>query len=193
LRKIFLVLLLIIAALYGFNGKTWTNKNEIIFKGQVTDDSTRILWRKIYALDTVLSKDEEIVIYFDSLGGFVTPTMLLLERIRFIQNKGRVLRGIIYGYCASACGSIFATMNHREMVANSQYMQHLCRDGNKNYSRGCEIYDLERLSHDARMLGTPITKFIRRLKGGPIYIGHMEMLIYGGIERITPIEELHGI
>ena len=194
MKNIILFLLFLAITVISFNEKTFSESNEIVFNEPVTHESMRKLWRKIYALDLVLPKKKEIVIYYDSLGGNPNPAVLFLERIKVVKSKGRVLKGIIYGECASACGSLFAGMTVREMTPNAQYMQHLCRNiYTGQQSQSCVLYDLNRFQYDAKMFDYKTHDFFNRLKHSDLTLTSKEMLKRGAISAIIPIEKVNGI
>jgi ATP-dependent protease ClpP protease subunit len=199
MRKIILVATLMVLVVTHFTAKhsMHVQNRPLVFNGEFTKKSVTRLWLDIRSLHRQLPADEPIHIYMSSNGGVAQETTVLLERIGKLKREGRQFIGTIYGYCFSACGSLFASMSKRYMTINAVYMQHL------SFMPGVRInptmvklgllVDTHRLKNDAAFFKQKTEQIITSLTLTD-YIYTAEMLLHRGlIDGIVEQPDIDGI
>lgn len=192
MRKIIVLVSLVVLVAITLTTKDRLLSGNILFDGQVTKKSTEAIWKEIKYLDKMLYKTTPISIYFNSNGGDAQAITILVERIHQLQKSGRKFHGTIFGYCFSACGSIFALMDKRYMTKNAVYMQHRSwgRGNNPTSIKLRYLIDTRRFIGDARMLRYKPGALIFLLSLGDFVASSKKMLKYKLIHGIVDQPEL---
>jgi ATP-dependent protease ClpP protease subunit len=189
-----LVVLGALSATLGFNYGRIVN-TPIVFSDGFTLDTVQDLWAKIRRLDKLLPNGEVITLYLNSNGGDAKATVVLLERINLLQRDGRKFEATIYGYCYSACGSLFAIMDQRFMTANAVYMQHKAYSRNSSLTSDMIIrnIDRKRLKGDAIMLKRGLYELIRIFRNSDFVGNAKQMFNMGMIHGIVEQPDIEEI
>ena len=192
-RRFLICLFLLVIA--GLHNKDMIINEPIVFNTGFTQKSVNSLWKKIRARDKFLLKDKVITIYLNSNGGHAQPSVVLFERIDKLQNAGRKFHMVIYGYCYSACGTLFAMGNRRYMTKNAVYMQHKAYSvRNTTTDRAISHWiDVHRLRHDAYLLKEGLYELIDMFKYSDFISPADYMLSQGMIHGIVPQPDIDEI
>jgi len=186
------LILLVLGATFKYR-ESIVNK-PIVLNKIITSKVLNDMWSDIKRLDSLLPEDSVITLYFNSPGGVSMSTVVLLERINDLQSLGRKFKGVVYGSCFSACGSIFSAMDKRYMTENAVYMQHGTRHPRMlKPTRIDMLIDKVRLKHDSYILKQPVGELIMKFLFSDFVADPSYMLNIGAIHGIVPqpnIEEI---
>lgn len=185
--KKFLFLVAIVLCGLSFQMRDKFFSKPIVINEPITKEVINKVWSKIKLQDKLLSDDSVITLYFNSPGGISMSTVVLLERISDLQSLGRKFKGVVYGSCFSACGSIFSAMDKRYMTENAVYMQHGTRHPRMiKPTRIDMLIDKFRLKHDSFILKEPVGQLIMKFLFSDFVADPKHMLNIGAIHGIVP-------
>ena len=194
--RFLLPLLTIVTGVLILIGVSYPKKQYVTVNDVITKESISEVWKQIKYLHETLPIEKPIVIYFNSIGGSIDPTLLLLSRIEYLKNNNRKFLGVVYGLCYSACGSLFASMDRKYMTNNAIYLQHnsyFTEPPSQEQIRLKFLKEPLRLKHDANFLKIDV-KLLQKSLEYESFIGTADQLhkrgLINGIVSQPLIEEL---
>jgi len=148
-------------------------REPIVLNSFVSSQSMNQLYKEVSHRHLTLKIDKDITIYLNSNGGDTQSMLIFIDKLNELRKEGRRFTGVIYGFCYSACGTLFAAMDHRYMTKDALYMQH-----NSSYGvfpkpeelKLKKILDIRRLRYTAKFLKKPLGYVYNFFTGGGYYV-----------------------
>jgi len=187
MKKIILLLLFLSSCSFTFESRPLQDV-DILLNEDIDGKVLTKLYKEIEKQHEDLPIDEEIIVYLNSNGGEVQATLVFLERLENLRSEGRKFTGVIYGFCYSACATIFSSMDKRYMTKKSLYVQHdirLSRKPSKEELRIYQVLNNRRLEYDSLVLRQSTAELVRYFSSGGTYMASGEYFYELGV--------IHGI
>ena len=168
----------------------YSYREPIVLNDYVSSESMNKLYSEVFMRHHQLSIDQEITIYLNSNGGDTQSMLIFIDKMNELKKTGRVFIGVIYGFCYSACGTIFAAMDKKYMVSNGIYMQHNSSAGRFLKPEELRIkraIDVMRLKYDAKLLKKSLGYTYNLFSNGGHYVSIGNVMFKQGlIDGIVP-------
>ncbi|MCH5193199.1 MAG: ATP-dependent Clp protease proteolytic subunit [Oscillospiraceae bacterium] len=139
------------------------SQRKIFMTEKVDDDSCRALIQQLIYFDSQ-NQDEEIVMYINSPGGFVSSGLAVYDTMRMLKSP---IRTVCIGTAASMGAILFLGADRREMLPHSQIMIHDPSYGGGGYA-GKKPHEIQKEVDELNKIREQTCKIIAERTGHPI-------------------------